>query len=184
MRHRSHFLLIGLFLAAIAGANLITASYGPTASIYTALVLVAFDLVLRDAIHDRTTGAERIVVMAILCVFGGLISYAINADAGPIAVASAAALSAAIVVDALVYHLVRHEPWFERVNLSNVPAALVDSIVFVAIAFPGMLWGIALTQAAMKIAGGVVFAAILARTIRKGIYSDGLPSGQTLTYRP
>lgn len=157
-------------LAALAAANLTTAHFGPQASVYTALGLIALDLVARDALHDRLGGRARIALMAALVVAGGLIAYAINRDAGPIAVASSSAFAAAFTVDALVYHAARRLPWLERSNLSNVAAAIVDSAVFVAVAFPGFLWSVAIGQTTAKIAGGLVIALALERLIPVGVY--------------
>lgn len=150
--------LIGIYLTAITLANLLVTEYGPAVSIYTALGLVALDLTLRDVLHDRTTGRRRVATMGLLVLGGSAISYALNQNAGPIAVASSAAFAAALTVDTLVYHAARRLAWLERANLSNVAAAVVDSAVFVSLAFPGFLWAVAVGQATAKVAGGVVFA--------------------------
>jgi hypothetical protein len=151
--------LAALFLGALAAANLLTTELGPEASVYTALGLVALDLVLRDALHDRVGGSARLLLMAFLILAGGAIAYIVNADAGRIAVASALAFAAAMSTDAVIYHVCRRLAWLERSNLSNIAGAVVDSAIFVAVAFPGaFLWSIALSQTTAKIAGGLVFA--------------------------
>lgn len=48
-----------------------------------------------------------------------------------------------------------------RVNGSNVPAALVDSIVFPTIAFGALLPWIVLGQFAAKVLGGFVWSLLL-----------------------
>lgn len=155
-------IIIATYLAAITAANLIVTEYGPAVSIYTALALVALDLTLRDVLHDRTSGVGRWLTMGVLVLGGSAISYAINRDAGPIAVASSAAFAAAMTVDALVYQAARRFAFVERSTISNIAGAIVDSLVFVTLAFPVFLWDVAVGQATAKVAGGVVFAILLA----------------------
>ena len=163
-------LYVLVYLAAITAANLITTHYAglghPEVSVYTALGLVALDLVVRDQLHDLwPTPLRRWVGLGALIVAGSAISYAVNRDAATIAVASCAAFAAAFTVDSLVYELGRHRrwPWLERSNASNVVAAAVDSVVFVALAFPGFLFLVAFGQFTAKVAGGVIFSLVLAR---------------------
>lgn len=158
--------LVVVYLGAITAANLLVTEYGPAVSIYTALGLVALDLTLRDLLHDRTSGARRWSVMALLVLGGSAISYALNREAGPIALASAAAFGAAMTVDAVVYQAARRMAWIERSSLSNVAGAIIDSAVFVSLAFPVFLWDVAVGQATAKVAGGLVFALLLTRLRR------------------
>lgn len=163
-------LLLVLALAAITMANLIIAWEGPSAAPYVALGLVALDLVLRDVLHDRTSGRQRVAVIGALIVAGSAITLALSPSAGTVALASSAAFAAALTVDAVVYQVSRFLPWLERTMRSNVAAAIVDSAVFVAIAFPGFLWGTFVVQAGMKIGGAVVFALLLERLVAVGVY--------------
>lgn len=154
--------LVGLYLAAITAANLITTEYGPEASVWTALGLVAFDLVARDVLHDVWTGWRRWLGLAVLIGAGSVISYLINADAAQIAKASSCAFAAALLVDTVVYQLARQREWLERSNVSNIAAAVTDSIVFVAVAFPGpVLWDIVRDQSLAKIGGGLAFTLLI-----------------------
>lgn len=153
------------FLLAIAAANLITthaARLGhPEVSVYTAFGLVALAFVLRDRLHDHWR-RRRVAKMAALIAGGSLLAYLATPDAARVALASTAAFAIAETVDAIAYHLARRRPWLVRSNASNVVGAVVDSSVFVAIAFPGFLLSVALQQAAAKVAGGVVFSLLLA----------------------
>lgn len=158
--------LVGLYLGAIVAANLITTHYGPSASIYNAFFLIGLDLTTRDALHDFW-GKRRWPKLAALILAGSLLSYLVNQDAADIAKASCFAFAAAGAVDALVYHLARKREWLERVNLSNIAGAAVDSIVFPTIAFHGVLWGITFGQFTAKVAGGVLWAMLLTATIHR-----------------
>ena len=73
-------ILIGLYLAAIVAANVITARFGPTASIYNAFALIGFDLITRDRLADFW-GTTRWVKMALLILTGALLSYLATPDA-------------------------------------------------------------------------------------------------------
>jgi hypothetical protein len=158
-----------IILAANAAANLVIASEGPTAAPYVALGLVALDLVARDALHDHLPPRRRIAFLAGLTLAGAVVSYAVNADAARIALASACAFGAAFMIDGLVYHAARFLPWLERSNLSNAAAAIVDTATFFLVAGFG-LGGPAVIQAGMKIAGGLLFALALERLVRVGVY--------------
>ena len=161
-------LLMALYLAAITAANLIVVELGPEASVYTAFGLVAFDLVARDLLHERWAGLRRWVYLGALIAAGSLISYAVNSDAEQIAKASAIAFASAFTVDALIYQVLLRRPWLERSNGSNLIAAAVDSVVFVAIAFPGpMLWDIAFGQFTAKVAGGALISIVALHTWRR-----------------
>lgn len=154
------------YLAAVVAANLTTAHFGPGASIWVAFLFIGFDLVARDHLHDRWRALGRSAFtwrMGLLIAVGGLLSYSLNRDAGPIALASCVAFTVAAVVDAAVYQALRNRPRLVRVNGSNIPAALVDSLIFPTLAFGGFLWPIVLGQFAAKVLGGFVWSLILRR---------------------
>ncbi len=168
-------LIIPLYLAAIVAANLITTHYAgeghPEVSVYTAFGLVAFDLVARDLLHDWYRGSTRWAVLGSLIAAGSLLAYIANPDSEEIAKWSAIAFACAMTVDSLVYHAVRHWPWAERSNVSNIAGAATDSAVFCAgLSFPFI---VAFGQFTAKVAGGVVFVLILERALRVGVYRRG-----------
>jgi hypothetical protein len=72
------FLYVVLWLAAITAANVISARYGPEASIYNAVVLIGLTLI----------------------VTGAALAYVVAPDAGKIGVASGVAFGASETVDA------------------------------------------------------------------------------------
>lgn len=158
---------VAAYLTAIVAANLTTAHFGPGASIWVALLFIGFDLVARDHLHDQWRAQGRlafVVKMAGLIAAGGLISYVLNHNAGPIALASCLAFAAAATVDAVVYQILRSRPHLVRVNGSNIPAALADSLIFPTLAFGGFMWSIVLGQLAAKVLGGFLWSLLLRKT--------------------
>lgn len=158
-------MLIALYLAAIVAANLSIAHFGPAAAPFNAFFLIGLNLASRDKLHDawgRNVGRN----MAALIAVGGLLSYALNAGAGRIALASVAAFAISEALDAAVYHVNRRRPYLIRSNVSNVFGAAADSAVFGVLAFAGVLpvpalAGIIAAQFAAKVAGGAVWAYLL-----------------------
>lgn len=163
------YLLIALYLTAIVAANLISARFGPGASIYNAFGLIGLNLTTRDKLHDLW-GRNRFRNMALLIAGGSALSYAaavtVGAGSAPaeivakIALASCVAFAVAESFDAGFYHLLRNRPWLERANTSNCLGAALDSAVFVSIAF-GWQWEIIFGQFCAKVAGGFLWSLVL-----------------------
>lgn len=149
------------YLTAVILANLIVTAFGPEASIVTAFVLIGATLTLRDRLHDKWQGRGLVYRMGALIALGSLLSYLVNQNAGPIALASFAAFAASETLDALVYQRLRRQAWFTRVNASNTLSAAVDSLVFPTIAFGGLLWPIVLGQFVVKTLGGAIWSVLL-----------------------
>lgn len=158
--------LVALFLVAITAANIISAHYGPEASIYNAFALIGLTLVIRDQLHDEWS-ERRLPKMLALIVAGSVLAYLVSPDAGRIGMASGVAFLCAESVDALVYHAVRRWDWVERSNFSNLFGAAVDSIVFPTLAFGGLMWGITLGQFTAKVAGALLFTLLMSRTLKR-----------------
>ena len=159
-------LIIAAYLLAIVSANLLAARYGPAASIPIAFVFIGFDLVARDKLHDAWGRHGRFGLawrMLVLIAAGGAISYALNAGAGQIALASTVAFAAAAAIDAVVYQVLSRRDALVRSNGSNVPAAAVDSLLFPTIAFGGFLPWVVAGQFAAKVCGGLIWSLILYR---------------------
>lgn len=94
---------------------------------------------------------------------------------GPIALASVVAFGLASLADAGAYHLLAGRAWTVRANGSNVVGATVDSLVFPVMAFGAALPSIVLAQLAAKIAGGMLWAMMIAwlnRIARPGRSTD------------
>ena len=149
-----------LFVYAIAMtlANLSIATFGVWVSPINAFLFIGFDLALRDWLHMQIKTWQ----MAILIAVSGGLTYALNQDAGLIAVASAASFMLAALADWAVFSRVTGS-WFKRANASNVAGAAVDSVVFPTIAFGVLMPEIIAMQFAAKVIGGAVWSMVFGR---------------------
>lgn len=152
-----------LYCAAMVGANLSVAAFGPWISPLNAFLLIGLDLSLRDHLHDRWKGDALWPRMFGLIVVAGAISYVLNPAAGKIAVASVTAFVCAGIIDSIAYHLLRDRPYLQRSNGSNAVSAAVDSLVFPTLAFGGFLPHIVALQFGAKVAGGFLWSLLLRR---------------------
>lgn len=156
-------LLIATYIAAIAGANLIIGHYGPSASLWTAFTLIGLTLVVRDRLHDFWHGRQLTLRMAGLILAGGVASILTQQNVPPrLVLASVLAFGVAESFDAIVYQLAHRRHWLVRSNVSNIVSALLDSLVFVLIAFGGP-WDLIFKQWAVKVLGGILWTLVLAR---------------------
>lgn len=155
--------LVAMYLGAIVAANLTVAWLGPAVTPLTAFAFIGLDLVSRDGLHDRWHGRGLWPKMLGLIVAGSALSWALSGAAGRIALASLVAFAGAGVVDAAGYHLLRRRARLVRMNGSNVPAALVDSLLFPALAFGAWLPWVVLGQFVAKVGGGFVWSLLLRR---------------------
>lgn len=146
------------YLVAAVVANAIVTWIGQAALPFTAFVLIPFDLVARDALHDRWAGRWLWPRMFGLVAGGSLVSWLSATGSPAVCVASAVSFAAAGVTDALSYQLLNDRPRFVRMNGSNAMSAIVDSIAFPLLAFGGATIGLSLSQAASKFAGGFIWA--------------------------
>lgn len=152
---------VAVYAAAMVLANLSVAAFGPWVSPINAFVLIGLDLALRDWLHVRL----RMWQMWALIASTGLLTYLLNPAAGQIAAASAAAFTAAALVDWGAFLKLRGS-WLFRANGSNVAGAAVDSLVFPTLAFGVLMPGVVLAQFAAKVAGGAIWSYLLSRTLR------------------
>lgn len=151
-----------IYIAAIVAANLLVAAFGPVVTPINAFFLIGLDLALRDMLHVRWAGRGLAVRMLALIAISGAVSYAVNPATGSIALASMIAFVVANVVDAAVFAMLFRCTFVVRSNASNVAGALVDSILFPTIAFGTMLPAIVAGQFAAKVAGGAIWAYLIA----------------------
>lgn len=149
-----------LYLLAIVLANLSVVAFGPSVTIINAFLFIGLDLTARDHLHEAWRGKNLWLRMALLIAAGSLLSWVLNRNAGPIALASFVAFAAAASVDAIIYQQLGKYPRWLRVNGSNVPSAFVDSLVFPTLAFGSFLWPIVLGQFLAKVVGGFVWSLV------------------------
>lgn len=155
-----------IYAAAMTLANLSVAAFGPAISPLNAFVLIGLDLALRDWLHIRLKAWQ----MLALIVAAGALTYLLNPAAGKIAVASSAAFTAAALVDWATFARLRGS-WLFRANGSNVAGAAVDSLIFPTLAFGALMPHIVALQFLAKVAGGAVWAWVLARTAQRDAHA-------------
>ena len=158
-----------LYLAAIIVANLMTARFGPAATIINALLFIGLDLVARDRLHEAWHGRGLVWKMGVLIATGSLLSWLLNRNAGQIAVASFVAFALAAVTDTLTYSIGLRQgwTWFVRCNGSNLTSAAVDSLAFPTLAFGGFMPWVTFGQLAAKVCGGMLWSLILRKQTLK-----------------
>lgn len=147
------YLAIAIYAAAMIGANLSVAAFGPAVSPLNALFLIGLDLTLRDALHVRLRAWQ----MGALIAATGALTFLLNPAAGMIAIGSSVAFTAAALVDWTTFAKLRGS-WLYRANGSNIAGAAVDSLVFPTIAFGALMPGIVAAQFVAKVAGGALWA--------------------------
>lgn len=132
-RHRLAVATAVLFLAAIAAANYLTTTYGlvPVAPGLTATAgtyLAGLTFVLRDAVQDT---AGRRATIALIALGAGL-SYLV---ADPfIALASGLAFLGSELADQAIYSPLRARGYVRAAIASNTVGAVLDSLLFLAVA--------------------------------------------------
>ena len=151
---------VTLYLVAIVLANLSVVAFGPSVVVINAFLFIGLDLTARDQLHEAWRGNNLLPKMAALIASGSILSWLLNRDAGSIALASFVAFAAAGSVDGIIYHFMGRYPRWLRINGSNVPSALVDSLIFPTLAFGSFLWPIVLGQFAAKTLGGFVWSLV------------------------
>jgi uncharacterized PurR-regulated membrane protein YhhQ (DUF165 family) len=158
------YFAIALYLTAMISANLLVVAFGPAISPINAFFLIGLDLALRDWLHVQL----RVWQMGALIAATGALTYVLNPAAGQIAIASACAFTASSLVDWGAFTRLRGS-WMFRANGSNVVGAAVDSLLFPTIAFGMLMPQIVAMQFVAKVAGGAVWAWLLAMQVQKKV---------------
>lgn len=127
-----------------------------------AFLFIGLDITTRDRLHDAWQRRGLWWKMATLIAVGSVLSWAVNRNAGRIAVASFVAFAVSSTVDALVYGGLGKRPRLQRVNWSNLFSAATDSVIFPSLAFgwPPDL-GIVYGQFTAKVAGGLFWSLVV-----------------------
>lgn len=161
------YIAIGIYAIAMTIANLSVAAFGPSITPINAFLLIGLDLALRDWLHVRMKYWQMLLLIAST----GVITYALNTDAGIIAVASAVAFTAAAVFDWGVFATLKGS-WLRRANASNVVGAAIDSLVFPTIAFGSLMWSIIAMQFMAKVAGGAFWSFLLSKIGQSQMHAE------------
>lgn len=154
---------VSIYLIAIVLANLSVLYFGPSAVYVNAFLFIGLDLTSRDKLHEEWRGNNLFLRMLLLVISGSVLSYLLNRDVYQIAVASTVAFGLAAITDSIVYQLLSNRSKMIRVNGSNVPSALVDSLIFPTIAFGSFSVMIVIGQFAAKVLGGFVWSLVIKR---------------------
>lgn len=149
-------MLVLIYILAISYSNLLASKYGVWITPFTAFFLIGLELVVRDILHHKISKLKMIIVVLI----SGVISFLINKDSLMIAIASFSAIVLSSLVDYIVYSKTKGR-WIKKTNISNFFSSLVDSIVFVAIAFGFVFSIVIFWQWMAKFIGGFVWSLII-----------------------
>ena len=163
----NRILLISGYIGAAVAANLVVTNFGPWALVFTAFILIPFDLVARDVLHEAWDGKYLLIKMGLLISIGSTVSYLINSDSGPIATASFVAFFAAGATNFLFYSLCKSLKTIYRMNVSNFFASIVDSLLFPLIAFGMFDWALFGSQASAKFVGGILWSLLFYSFIKR-----------------
>lgn len=157
-------MLVILYLFSIVAANLVVGRFGPSSVLVVSFVLIGFDITLRDRLHVKWHKSYLRYKMMILILVGSVLSYILNREVQSIAIASFVAFFVATVFDTLVFGYLYRRSFFIRSNASNVVSAILDSSIFIFMAF-GPLWLLMVKQIIVKILGGFLWSIILKKKI-------------------
>lgn len=135
---KNFYILAGLwmaFVATVGGANWALATFGIVPigfglSAPAGVYFAGIGFTIRDLIHDR---GGRIWILSAI-VIGAAVSGLLE-DAQDFAIASACAFLLSESADWLVYTPLRRRGWVISVACSNAVGLVVDSVVFLWIAF-------------------------------------------------
>jgi hypothetical protein len=158
---------------AIIAANLSVSYFGPSVAILNAFLFIGLDLTARDGLHEQWRGGYLWLKMLGLIGSGSLLSWALNYNAGQIALASFIAFAFSGLADTLTYWLLGDKSRFIKINGSNVASAFVDSLIFPVLAFGfPVLWFIVGGQFIAKVFGGFIWSVILVKLNSANLASE------------
>lgn len=149
-----------LFLATVPFANWLVQHYGivevaPGLYAPAAVYVVGLAFVLRDFVQ-RFFG--RSITAAIVLV-GAALSYVVAPD---FALASGVAFAVSELADLIVFSIAERRSFWGAVLASNVVGIMLDSLVFLSIAFGSLafFWGQVVGKAWMGVVGVLILALI------------------------
>lgn len=154
-------MIVAIYLAAIILANVAVSILGASWSPVVGFIFIGLDLTLRDKLHEQWRGDRLFLKMATLIVWGGLLSVLVQPAATDVAIASCLTFILSSATDAWVYTRMRPRGKQRARYSSNVAGALVDSMIFIPMAFGVLLPLVMLAQFLAKAAGGMLWAWLL-----------------------
>lgn len=150
-------MLIIIYIAALCAANYLVYVFGPLWSIVNSFLLIGFDFILRDKLHEKL----GLLKISYVVLSAAILSYVINPAGGSIAIASGISFLCASFTDGLVYQGLIKKQWVIKSNVSNIAASAVDSVLFPVIAFGAFMPWIITGQFITKVFGGFVWSLLL-----------------------
>lgn len=158
--------MVSSYLFAIVAANLAVTTYGPSALLFTALILIPFDMIARDQLQEIWSGNHLKIKMFFLILAGGIISYLMNSSSLNVATASSVTFLIAGTADFLVYSIIVSSI-FRRMIYSNVVSTIIDSMIFQIIAFGTFSGILSIQQSLLKIIGSIFWAWVFVKFFKK-----------------
>lgn len=154
--------LVFFYVAMVVVANWTVALWGPSVAVLNAFLLIGPVMTIRDVLH-KAWGANVRSRMFVLIGFASLISWALNPASGRIAFGSFLAFAASEAIDYLIYVGLQQHQFLVRSNWSNIGGAIVDSVVFMGVAFGVFIPEVFIGQIVAKIVGGFVYSLMMTR---------------------
>lgn len=161
--------LIILYLAALIAANLIVKHFGAYGLWFSSVILIPFDFVCRCIFHENWKGIKLVKNLILLTLASGLITVLLNYDALNIALASFAGIAAVQIGAGLFYQRFKNKSLFFKVNLSDLVAIVIDSIVFQYVAFQIIDFEVTGGQILIKFIGGLFWFFIIFKVLKFNI---------------
>ena len=153
--------IFAAYLISIVFGNLLVFWLGRWGILLTSFIFIPFDFVIRCYIHEKFRQKKLYLILFGIISAGGLLTFACNYNAGPIAIASVVGFALAGISGSIFYQNTIKKHTFLKVNGSDLLAIVVDSITFQIIAFGSINVGIITLQILIKAAGGFLWYYIL-----------------------
>lgn len=152
---------IAFYLIALVAANLIVKHFGPPGLWFSSALLIPFDFVCRAIFHETWKGKNLVINLLLLTIVSGIITFALNHEALNIAMASFSGIVAVQIFAGIFYQAFLKKSYFFKVNLSDIVAIIVDSIVFQLVAFGAVNFEVTGGQMLIKAIGGLFWFFII-----------------------
>lgn len=156
---RTKFIIF--YLIALIAANLIVKHFGSHGLWFSSAILIPFDFVCRCIFHESWKGIKLVKNLILLTLVSGIITVALNYNALNIALASFAGIVSVQIAAGLFYQRFKNKSYFFKVNISDLIAIIVDSIVFQYVAFQLIDFNVTGGQILIKIFGGLFWYFII-----------------------